>query len=83
MRSVQTPAGHDSIATGLDFNYATATSPASITRSDFHATFDPKDGTMTQTATLRSFDMNANPLTDDAPVVQTFTVTGQLVKPGQ
>lgn len=70
-------------ATGLSFNYATATFPASITRSDFRATFDPKDGTFQQTATLRTFALNANPLNDDAPVVQTFTVTGQRVKPEQ
>lgn len=70
-------------ATGLNFNYPTATLPASITRSDFRATFDPKDGTFQETTTLRTFDINANPLNDDAPVVQTITGTGQRVKPGQ
>lgn len=70
-------------ATGLNFNYPTATLPASISRSDFRATFDPKDGTFEQTATLRTFDLNANPLNEDAPVVQTITVTGQRVEAGQ
>ncbi len=70
-------------ATGLDFNYPTATSPGTISRTDFSATFDPKDGIVKETATLRTFDLNANPLSDDAPVVQTFTVTGQRVKAGQ
>ncbi|MEH1783620.1 MAG: hypothetical protein V7L26_31960 [Nostoc sp.] len=68
-------------ATGLDFNYSTATVPGSITRSDFRATFAPKDGIVQATATLRSFDLNANPLKDYAPVQQTFTFTGQRIKP--
>ena len=70
-------------ATGLSFNYPTATLPDSITRSDFRVIFDPKDGTFQQTAILRTFDLNADPLNDDAPVVQKFTATGQRVKPGQ
>lgn len=69
-------------ATGLDFNYATATSPASISRSDFRATFNLKDGTFQQTTTLRTFPLNANPLNDNAPVVQMFTAGGQRVKLG-
>ncbi len=70
-------------ATGISFNYPTATSPASIIRTDLRATFNPKDGTMIQTVTLKSFNLNANPLNDNAPVVQTFTATGQRVLPGQ
>ncbi|MDF5716394.1 MAG: hypothetical protein PUP93_21570 [Rhizonema sp. NSF051] len=70
-------------ATTLDFNYPTATLPGAISKSDFRATFDPKNGTVQATATLRSFSLDANPLNDDAPVVGTFTFTGQRVKPGQ
>lgn len=69
--------------TGLAFNYPTAILPASIIRGDFTGTFNPVDGTWKGTATLRLFDLNANPLKDDAPVVATFTVTGERVKPGQ
>ncbi|MEH2277426.1 MAG: hypothetical protein V7K40_22220 [Nostoc sp.] len=68
-------------ATGLDFNYSTAKVPASITRTDFRATFTPKDGIVQATATQRSFNLNANPLKDYAPVQQTFTFTGQRIKP--
>lgn len=68
------------IATGLDFNYSTATVPSSITRNDFRATFDPT-GIVKATATLRLFDLNANPLKDDAPVQQTFTFMGQRIEP--
>ncbi|MEH2451851.1 hypothetical protein [Nostoc sp.] len=70
-------------ATGLDFNYPTATLPGSITRTDFRATFDPKAGIVQATAKLRSFSLNANPLNDDAPVTATLTFTGQRVKAGQ
>lgn len=70
-------------ATGLDFNYPTATSPGTIGRTDFSATFDPKNGIVQARATLRTFSLNADPLKDYAPVVQTFTFTGQRVKPGQ
>lgn len=67
--------------TALNFNYPTATFPASIGRSDFHATFNPKAETVQATITVRSFDLNANPLKDDAPITGTFTFTGQRVKP--
>lgn len=70
-------------ATGLSFNYQTATSPASIIKTDLYATFNPKDGTVMQTVTLKLFNLNANPLNEDAPVVQTFTATGQRVLPRQ
>lgn len=70
-------------ATGLDFNYLTATVPSSITRSDFRATFAPKAGIVQATATLRLFNLNANLLKDDAPVQQTFTFTGQRIEPGR
>ncbi|MEH2178098.1 hypothetical protein [Nostoc sp.] len=70
--------------TTLNFNYQTATLPASIARGDYHATFDPKTETVeVKKATLRIFNINANPLVDDAPVAGTFTFTGQRVKPGQ
>ncbi len=45
------------------------------------ATFAPKDGIVQATATLRSFNLNVNPLKDYAPVQQTFTFTGQRIKP--
>jgi len=70
-------------ATTLNFNYPTTTLPGSIGRGDFRATFEPKTGTVQATATLRNFDLNADPLNDDAPVIGTFTFTGQRVKPGQ
>lgn len=69
-------------ATGLAFIYPTATLPASIIRGDFRATFNPVDRTWQGTGTLRTFALNANPLQDNAPVVATFTVTGQRVRPG-
>ncbi len=68
-------------ATGLDFNYPTATLPGAITRTDFRATFDPKAGIVQATATLKLFDLNANPLSDDVPVEGTFTFTGQRIIP--
>jgi len=70
-------------ATTLNFNYPTTTLPGTIGRGDFRATFDPKNGTVQATATLRFFDLNANPLSDDAPVSGTFIFTGQRVKAGQ
>lgn len=73
------------IATTLNFSYPTATLPGSIGRSDISAIFDPKNGIVQATVTLKSFDLNANPLLDDAPATGpfTFTFTGQRVKPGQ
>lgn len=70
-------------ATGLDFNYPTATLPGAITRTDFHITFDPLAGIVQATATLKMFDLNANPLSDHVPREGTFTFTGLRVKPGQ
>lgn len=69
-------------ATGLNFNYPTATLPGTIGRTDFRATFDPKDGIVRATSTLKSFALNANPLKDDVSVQQKFTFTGQRVEPG-
>lgn len=71
------------IATGLDFNYQTSDSPATISRTDINGTFNPKDGTLKETIILRTFDLNANPFLDNAPVVATFTVTGQRIKAEQ
>lgn len=70
-------------ATGLFFNYPTATLPSLIIRTDFRATFDPEAGIVQATTTLRAFDLNANPLNDDAPVAGTLTFTGQRITPGQ
>ncbi|MEH2385293.1 MAG: hypothetical protein V7K14_05790 [Nostoc sp.] len=68
-------------ATTLNFNYQTAKLPASIGRGDFRAKFEPKTGTVQATATLRIFNIKANPLNDYAPVAGTFTFTGQRIKP--
>ncbi|MEH2278323.1 MAG: hypothetical protein V7K40_26935 [Nostoc sp.] len=68
-------------ATTLNFNYQTAKLPPSIGRGDFRAKFELKTGTVQGTATLRIFNINANPLVDYAPVAGTFTFTGQRVKP--
>lgn len=67
----------------LSFNYPTATLPGSIGRADVRATFDPKNGIVQGTAAVRAFDLNANPLNDDAKVLGTITLMGQRVKPGQ
>lgn len=69
-------------ATALNFGYQTATFPDVLTKSDFRATFDPEAETVQATITARAFDLNANPLVDDAPILGTFTVTGQRVIPG-
>lgn len=71
----------DTTSTVLSFNYPTTTLPGSITRSDTRAMFDPEAGTIQGTVTGRTFDLNANPLVDDAPVSGTFTFTGQRIKP--
>lgn len=68
--------------TAFNFNYPTETFPASIGRSDFRAKFDSLAETVQATITVRTFDLNANPFKDDAPVRGTFTFTGQRVKPG-
>ncbi|MEH2142555.1 hypothetical protein [Nostoc sp.] len=70
-------------ATTLDFSYPTRTLPGRIAKTDFRATFDAKTGIVQATATLRFFNLNANPLKDNAPVTGRFTFTGQRVKPGQ
>ena len=69
--------------TALNFSYKTETLPDAVSRGDFHATFDPEAETVQATVTIRTFDLNANPLVDDAPVSGTFTFTGQRVTPGQ
>ena len=69
--------------TALNFSYKTATFPDGVGRSDFQATFDPEAETVQATITVRNFDLNANPLGDDAPISGTFTFTGQRVTPGQ
>lgn len=68
-------------ATGLAFNYPTATLPGSIIRTDLHATFDPEAGIVQATATLRLFALNANPLKDDSPVAQKIPFTAQRIMP--
>ena len=73
----------EATSTILTFNYPTATLPGSITRTDARSTFDPEAGTVQGTATARTFSLNANPLKDDAPVLGTFTFTGQRIIPGQ
>lgn len=70
-------------ATTLSFGFQTPTLPGTIYKSDIRGTFDPKAETVQATATLRIFDLDANPLIDDAPVFGTFTTTGQRVTPGQ
>lgn len=67
--------------TVLSFSYPTATLPGTINKSDIRATFDPKNGIEQGTITIKSFGLNANPFSDDAPVRGTFTLTGQRVKP--
>ncbi|MEH2257880.1 hypothetical protein [Nostoc sp.] len=68
--------------TAFNFRFQTATLPAGISRSDLRAIFDPKTGTVEVEGKLRTFDINANPLVDDVPVIGTFTFTGQRVKAG-
>lgn len=70
-------------ATTLDFIYPTATFAGAISRTDTIATFDLKNGIVQATATVRSFDLNANPLSDDAPVFGKFTFTAQRINAGQ
>ncbi|MEH2460943.1 hypothetical protein [Nostoc sp.] len=70
-------------ATTLDFSYPTATSRGKIGISDIRATFDAKTEVVQATATVRFFNLNANPLKDNAPVAGRFTFTGQRVKPRQ
>ena len=68
----------------LNFSYKTETFPDGVDKSNVHATFDPEAGTVQATVTVRNFDVNANPLIDDAPEsTRTFTFTGQRVTPGQ
>lgn len=69
--------------TSLTFSYPTATSSGTVDRGDFSATFNPRNGTVQGTATLRSYPLNANPLNDFAPVAGTFTFTAQRVNPGE
>ncbi|WP_298914028.1 hypothetical protein [uncultured Nostoc sp.] len=70
-------------ATTFTFWYPTATLPGLIARNDVRMTFDPKNGIVQGTSTLRSFSLNANPLNDQAPVGGTFSFTGQRVILGQ
>ncbi|MDF5722626.1 MAG: hypothetical protein PUP91_19505 [Rhizonema sp. PD37] len=71
------------IATSLNFRYPTETLPVGISRNDFRATLDPKTGTLQATGTLKLYELDANPLKDDAPVAETFTFTGLRIKTGQ
>lgn len=66
-------------ATTLNFSYPGDEGPASIGRSDYQVTFNPKSRRVQGTVTLRFFALNANPLKDNAPVAGTFTFTGQPV----
>ncbi|MEH1843782.1 MAG: hypothetical protein V7L25_01880 [Nostoc sp.] len=70
-------------ATILNFIYPTATLAGAIARGDLRATFDPKNGIVQATATLKEFALNADPLNDHASITGTITFTGQRVKPGQ
>ncbi|MEH2275258.1 MAG: hypothetical protein V7K40_10835 [Nostoc sp.] len=70
-------------STAFNFWYPTATLPGLIARNDVRMTFDPKNGIVQGTGTVRSFPLKANPLNDQAPVRGTFTVTGERVIPGQ
>lgn len=66
-------------ATTLNFSYQGDEGPASIGRSNYRVTFNPKSRAVQGTITLRFFAINANPLEDNAPVAGTFTFTGQRV----
>ncbi|MEH2399806.1 hypothetical protein [Nostoc sp.] len=66
--------------TSLNFTYPTATLPGAIARGDFRAKFD-QSGIVQATSTVKSFNLNADPLNDDAPVTGTVTFTGQHVIP--
>ena len=66
-------------ATTLNFSYPGSEGPGSLARQNFRVTFDPSTGAVQGTLTRRFFNLNANPLEDDAPVGGTFNLTGQRV----
>lgn len=66
-------------ATTLNFSYPGAQGPGFLARTDYSATFDPQTQMVQGTVKVRFFDLNANQLTDDAPVVGTFDFVGQRV----
>lgn len=63
----------------LNFGYPGDEGPASLARIDYRVTFNPENRKVEGTITLRFFDLNANPLKDNAPVAGRFTFTGQRV----
>ena len=68
-------------AIALDFIDPTATSSGQIGRTDYVARFEPNKGIVQATGTIRSFDLNANPLNDGGLGLGNFTFTGERVKP--
>lgn len=66
-------------ATTLNFSYPGAEGPGFLARTDYSATLDPQTQMLEGTLTVRFFDINANPLEADAPVVGTFDLVGQRV----
>ncbi|KYC37203.1 hypothetical protein WA1_47120 [Scytonema hofmannii PCC 7110] len=66
-------------ATTLNFSYPGSSGSASIARQNYRVTFNPQTKALQGDITLRFYDLKANPLETDAPVVGTFTFTGQRV----
>jgi hypothetical protein len=66
-------------ATGINFGFPGDDGVNDIARSDIGATFDQQTQTVQGTITVRSFALNANPLSEEGSVVGTFPFTGQRV----
>jgi hypothetical protein len=66
-------------ATTLNFSYPGSNRPGQIVRGEYRITFNPQTSQMQGTITTRFFDLTANPLDTDTPVVNRYTFTGQRV----
>ncbi|WP_414570951.1 hypothetical protein [Nostoc sp. CCY 9925] len=72
------------IARSITFAYpgstGTAGSTGSFGRADYQASFNPQTQTVQGTITLRLFNLNANPLSNNVPPLGTFNFSGQRIK---
>jgi hypothetical protein len=68
-------------AKSINFTFpGSAGSTGSIGRTDYQASFNPQTHTVQGTITLRFFNLNANPLSDNVAPVGTFSFSGEQIK---
>ncbi|MEH2074559.1 MAG: hypothetical protein V7K57_09225 [Nostoc sp.] len=67
-------------ARSITFTFPGSAGAGGIGRADYQASFNPQTQTVQGTITLRLFNLNANPLSNNVSPVGTFNFSGQRIK---